>query len=125
MIDVTVAHPVAPSRGSKVALAAAAEKKKYSRYTEFAQKHGAKFFPFAVESYGAFAGSAVQVLKLLKRAAGNPFHTIPASSVGTYASQVLAVGLQRGNAMVAKKGAVESRTAAAARGGRISLTGSE
>jgi hypothetical protein len=59
---------------------------------------------------------AVRVLKLLKRAAGNPYHTMPASAVGTYA-QVLAVGLQRGNAMVAMKGAVESRAASAAHKG--------
>jgi len=70
-----------------------------------------------MESYGAFAGSAVKVLKLLKRAAGSPFHTIPASSVGTYAAQVLSVGPQRGNAMVAKKGAVESRAAGSGGGG--------
>ena len=114
MIDVTVAHPAAPSRGSVVPLAAAAaaEKIKYSRYSEFAKKHGAVFYPFAMESYGAFAVAAVKVLKILKRAAGNSYHhSIPASSVGTYAAQVLAVGLQRGNAMVAMKGAVESRAA--------------
>jgi len=118
MIDVTVAYPAAPSRGSVVPLAsaAAAEKKKYSRYSEFAKKHGAVFYPFAMESYGAFSVSAVRVLKILKRAAGNPYHTIPASSVGTYAAQVLAVGLQCGNGMVAMKGAVESRAAGSGRG---------
>jgi hypothetical protein len=70
--------------------------------------------PFAMESYGAFGVAAVKVLKLLKRAAGNPYHAMPASAVGTSAAQVLAVGLQRGNAMVAMEGAVESRAAAAA-----------
>jgi hypothetical protein len=113
MIDVTVVHPAAPSRTSSEPLAAvsAAEKKKKARYSDFAAKHGAKFMPFALETFGCFGVSAVQVLKLLRQASGGAFFSIPASSVGTYAAQCLSVGLQRGNGMVSKRGAVAARAA--------------
>ena len=114
MIDVTVVHPAAPSRTSITALAtvSAAEKKKRDRYTQFATKHGANFLPFAIETFGCFGVSAVQVLKLLRQASGGAFFSIPASSLGTYAAQCLSVGLQRGNGMVSRRGAVAARASA-------------
>ena len=113
-----------PSRYSILHLAAAnaAERKKFSRYLPLAKQFGATFLPFAVESFGAFGVSAVKVLKLLRQAS-NTFNSIPASSLGTYAAQVLAVGLQRGNATVAKRGAVETRAAAVHQGGVVLAQG--
>ena len=114
MIDVTVVHPAAPSRTSSEPLAtvSAAERKKRGRYTHFATKHGANFLPFAVESFGCFGVSAVQVLKLLRQASGGAFFSIPASSLGSYAAQCSSVGLQMENGMVARRGAVAARAAA-------------
>ena len=119
-VDVTVAHPCALSRGYVRPLAAAsdAENKKFRDYSALALQHGATFIPFALESYGAFGTRAREVMNLLRRAAGNTV-LLAADVPGgfpTYATQKIALALQRGNAAIARRGAVESRVAAA--GGR-------
>ena len=90
----------------------AAEKIKFDRYADLANRYGAEFIPFALETYGTFSSNSCRVLKILKAASSAYSAPIPASSLGSYAVQTLSVGLQRGNALVAKRGCIEARAAA-------------
>ena len=67
-----------------------------------------------VESYGAFGRRAVEVVKVLTAAARDSTVALAADVPGgfsNYVSQRLAVTLQRGNATIARRGAVKSRLA--------------
>ncbi len=113
MIDVTVTHPTSPSRSSSRPLTAAsdAEAKKIRDYSALATQHGAVFIPFALESYGAFGKRAQEVMKILLSAAKNSASSLPVS-IGrfvAYATQRVAITLQRGNAAIARRGAVQAR----------------
>ena len=97
-----------------LAAASDAENKKYRDYGAMALQHNATFIPFALESYGAFGTRAREVLKILGKAAGNSVllaADIP-GGFAAYAVQRIAVALQRGNAAVGRRGAMESRVAA-------------
>lgn len=114
-VDVTVAHPCARSRKYPRPLAAAsdAENKKFRDYGALALQHNATFLPFALESYGAFGTRAREVMKVLRKAAGNAvFLTADfRGGFGSYATQKIALALQKGNAAIARRGAVETRVA--------------
>ena len=73
MLDVGITNPCAPSRTSTTALAAATtmEKAKHGEYDKFAHEQGAKFFPFIIESLGAFGRETAGVLKVLSKAVFN------------------------------------------------------
>ena len=118
MVDVCIGHPAAQSRTSVVPRATleAAEKIKFDRYADLAKRYGAEFIPFALETYGTFSSNASRLLKILKAASGAYSAPIPASSLGSYAVQVLSAGLQRGNALICKKGCIEARAAATGQG---------
>ena len=115
LVDVGVAHAAAPSRQSvaKLAAASSAETTKISKYGALAATRAASFLPFIMESYGAFGKKALEVLHILRKAAVNAVLPIPSSQ--SPFSQILSVTLQRGNALVFKRGAVEAKAAAAGR----------
>ena len=68
-----------------------------------------------MESYGAYGKKALEVLHILRKAAANAVLPIPTSSSQSSFPQILAVTLQRGNALVFKRGAVDAKAAAAGR----------
>ena len=115
MVDVAITHPASPSRTSANPLAAAgiAEQAKIAKYQELASRRASTFLPFVLESYGAFGKHAQQVLKTLQVAAANSAAALP-SGVGSFrdhAARCLSMALQKGNALVAKRGATEARAA--------------
>ena len=111
-LDVAVAHPAAPSRGNSTAPLAAAralESAKRKKYARLAARQGASFLAFAVETYGAFGAQAEQVIKLIvsrnaRFSFGPRSRALPA--------QFLAVAIQKGNALVARYGALAARSIA-------------
>ena len=115
MVDVAVTHPAAPSRNSTNPLAAAgvAEQAKFAKYQELASKRAATFLPFVLESYGAIGRHSQQVLKILQVAAANSAAALPsgAGSFRDHAVRCLSMALQKGNALVARRGATEARVA--------------
>ena len=118
-VDVVVSHPAAPSRGTTRALAVSgyASKAKHKRYGEMVEARGAQLLAFAVDSFGAFSKEAMEVVKSLRAGAdGSIFRTLSSSTAGSPVS-LLAICLQKGNAYVMKKGALESRLQAAKWGG--------
>ena len=114
MIDVGITNPCAPSRTSTTALAAATtmEKAKVVEYKKFAEERGAKFFPFIIETLGAYGKETAKVLKVLAKAVFNSNIDSPSDYL-VQCNRVVAVAVQRGNALVARQGAVLSRAAAA------------
>ena len=110
MIDVGITNPCAPSRTSTTALAAA--KAKVVEYKKFAAERGAKFFPFILETLGAYGKETANVLKVLAKAVFNSSIDAPRDYL-VQCNRVVAVAVQRGNALVARQGAVLSRAAAA------------
>ena len=73
-----------------------------------------------MESYGAYGAQAEQVLKILGSKAKNSVITLP-SGVGSfaeYAARTLSLALQKGNALVARRGATEAWAAVVAQGRR-------
>ena len=114
MIDVGITNPCAPSRTSTTALAAATtmEKAKVVEYKKFGEDRGAKFFPFIIETLGAYGKETAKVLKVLAKAVFNSNIDSPSDYL-VQCNRVAAVAVQRGNALVARQGAVLSRAAAA------------
>jgi len=119
MIDVAISHPAAPSRTTATPLAAAtaAEHLKQEKYKALAIRHASTFHPFVLESHGAYGAQANEVMKLLRAAAPNSAMSLPTGvgSFADYAAKCLAVALQKGNALVARRGATEARAAAMGR----------
>jgi len=118
MMDVAITHPAAPSRHSSTPLAAATvtENAKISKYAKLAATHASSFHPFVLESYGAYGTRTEQVMKLLSKAAADSAYLLPCglSAFLGYARKTLSVALQKGNALVGRRGAIDSRAASAA-----------
>ena len=114
LIDVVVTHPAAPSYTSIKPLAATkkAEKDKETTYCDLARAHGARILALAVESYGAFGDQATQIVQLIRKAGEGSPTSAHKELLSRYLPQVLAVALQKGNAMVARVGALHTRQAA-------------
>ena len=81
-------------------------------YTKFAEERGAEFFPFIIETLGAYGKETAKVLKVLAKAVFNSNIDSPSDYL-VQCNRVVAVAVQRGNALVARQGAVLSRAAAA------------
>ena len=88
------------------------EKAKVVEYKKFAEERGAKFFPFIIETLGAYGKETAKVLKVLAKAVFNSNIDSPSDYL-VQCNRVVAVAVQRGNALVARQGAVLSRAAAA------------
>ena len=112
-----VTHPASPSRTSFTPLAAAAytEKAKYTKYTALAARQAATFLPFVLESYGAFGKRANEVLRILRKAAKNTLLALSSEltvdSFAAHAARTLSVALQKGNALIGRRGATMARAA--------------
>lgn len=110
-VDVAIIHSSAPSRStiSVEAATGAMEADKKAKYLPLAQLQGASLLAFVMDSYGSWGKQAVEVLGLLKELEVEKLSRV-------LAAQTLAVALQRGNALVARAGALRSRAAANRRG---------
>ena len=88
---------------------------KVKKYDELAKAHGARVLAFAVESYGAFGDHATSIMQMIRNAFevshGEGIHDLRYVRL----PQLLAVTLQKGNALVARSGALRAREAAASR----------
>jgi len=87
---------------------------KNREYKQWAEERGAKFFPFVVESHGAFGNQTVEVFRSLAKAAATTILPMPPRQYMHQFKSALSVALQRGNGLVAKMGAVQTRAANAA-----------
>jgi len=116
LVDVTVVHPASPSNLVTRALATAqsAERKKRTKYNQFARARGATMFGFAIETFGAFGPDAQTVLQRLEVAAAASV-VDPSRFSRELVAQTFSVALQKGNALVALGGALATRAAALAR----------
>ena len=116
MLDVAVTHPGAPSRKSDRRFAAAddIQATKNRHYKDWALARGGKFFPFVYETHGALGRQAEAVLKLLAKAASATTLPMSVRDFMRHTRQALSITLQRGNALVAKMGAINARATAAA-----------
>ena len=122
MVDVAVTHPAAPSKTNAVPLAAAkvVEHAKSEKYNDLARRHATTFLPFVMESYGAYGDRAWDILKILSAKAKDSAMILP-SGVGSYAdyaAKLLSLALQKGNALIARRGATDALAAVVAQGRR-------
>ena len=111
MLDVAVTHPGAPSRKSDRRFAAAddIQATKNRHYKDWALARGGRFFPFVYETHGALGRQAEAVLKLLAKAASATTLPMSVRDFMKHTRQALSITLQRGNALVAKMGAINAR----------------
>jgi hypothetical protein len=118
MLDVAVTHPGMPSCKSERSCAAADAMQaiKNRHYKDWALERGGKFFPFILETHGALGRQAEDVLKLLTKAASAAPLPVSVREFMQNTRQALSITLQRGNALVAKMGAINARAAAATAG---------
>ena len=106
LLDVAVTHPASPSRTSSTPLAAAAytEKAKYTKYTALAARQAA-----------TFGKRANEVLRILRKAAKNTLLALSSEltvdSFAAHAARTLSVALQKGNALIGRRGATMARAA--------------
>ena len=79
-----------------------------------------KFLPFAMETLGAYGTQALDALNILAKLATSTAMAMPPRDFMANVKQALSCALQRGNALVVKRGAVNARAsnAAAERAGR-------
>ena len=122
MVDVAVTHPAAPSKTNAVPLAAAkiVEHAKSEKYNDLARRHATTFLPFVMESYGAYGDRTEEILKILRAKAKDSAMILP-SGVGSYAdyaAKLLSLALQKGNALIARRGATDALAAVVAQGRR-------
>jgi len=115
-VDVRVAHPLAPSHVERCAADAEgvledAEAEKGREYRELAEKMGATFFAFAVETTGRLGQQALAFIRLIiQEAARYKSVWAPKEVVhGIYRSVAMAV--VRGNANVVQSNLLRSRLA--------------
>ena len=87
---------------------------KNRKYGDWATQRGGRFIPFVLETHGALGKQAEAVLKLLAKVASHSSAVLSVTDFLTQFKQKLSVTLQRGNALVAKTGAINSRASAAA-----------
>jgi hypothetical protein len=113
LTDVVVRHPTAPSTVAKAAqeqlfVAKEAEKRKETRHKPTADRIGAAFSAFAVESYGAFGPQAAA---LVDRIAAYADTTSKWASVAVRSNLInaVAVAVQKGNAIILASGLQRSR----------------
>ena len=119
-IDVTVTHPTAPShiRANPVPLqiTAAREQHKIKKHKPAADKEGARFIPFAVESYGGIGEYAIRLVDQITASAVHAaVHRNSVFNPATIRRQLLlsvACAIQRGNAKVLEEGHVRCMRAA-------------
>jgi hypothetical protein len=107
ILDIAVSHPCSPSRLSlpDASLTAAkyAETRKSTRYAPLLGTISSKFFPFCIETFGAFAPQALSFVKLLRGLSQGSSHLPPFPILAS-----LAVLLQSCNAYILSRGVLLS-----------------
>ena len=106
MVDVAVTHPAAPSKTNAVPLAAAkiVEHAKSEKYNDLARRHATR---------------TEEILKILRAKAKDSAMILPSlGSYADYAAKLLSLALQKGNALIARRGATDALAAVVAQGRR-------
>ena len=116
LVDVRVSHSLAPSHveqcaRDETAVLKAAEAEKHSAYRELADKMGAKFFAFAVESTGRLGDDALAFIKLLIQEGARYKHVWAPKEVVHGIYRAVAVAVARGNANIVEANLRQSRLA--------------
>jgi hypothetical protein len=82
-----------------LAVAAAGEQQKSNKYQETASQHEAKFIPFVLESTGGMGRTAQELMKEIVLAS-REYNTLwEHSTVSREAFSMIAIAVQKGNAM--------------------------
>jgi len=112
-LDVAVAHAAAPSRRSTAPLAAARaiENTKRAKYGHLAARQGAVFLAFAVD-LRSLRAQAEQVIRLINSQSARFSFGPRGARDRALPAQLLAVAIQKGNALIARYGALAARSAA-------------
>jgi hypothetical protein len=116
LVDVRVSHALAPSRveqcaRDETAVLKAAEAEKHAAYRELADKMGARFFAFAVESTGRLGDDAMAFIKLLISEGARYKHVWAPREVVHGIYRAVAVAIARGNANIVDTNLRRSRLA--------------
>ena len=105
--DLTVAHPLTESNLTSaqavLGTTTRSEGIKDDKYLDLCTKLGAKFVPFAFETYGGLGAKAKEFLSSLARFARENSHVIPPGEIMNSIRYSLAVVLQKGNALIIQR----------------------
>lgn len=108
LVDVQVKHPIAKSNSSKAmkALGAATkcEEDKIKKHQEKANKLGAVFVPYVIESFGAFGKEADAFNKIIADFGVHYNSTMPRDELLDFIIYKVAEAIQLGNHMIVEKG---------------------
>jgi len=116
-VDVRVTHSLAPSHVDKCAEEAeavvlAAEAEKARDYRDLAEKMGAKFFAFAVETTGRLGPQALELIRYLIQEGARYKNIVAPKEVVQGIYRTVAVAIARGNADIVQSNLARSRLAA-------------
>jgi hypothetical protein len=105
--DFTVAHPLTESNLTSaqavLGTTTRSEGIKDDKYLALCEQLGAKFVPFAFETYGGLGAKAKEFLSSLARFARENSHVIPPGEIMNSLRYSLAVVLQKGNALIIQR----------------------
>jgi hypothetical protein len=105
--DFTIAHPLTESNLTSaqavLGTTTRSEGIKDDKYLDLCTKLGAKFVPFAFETYGGLGAKAKEFLSSLARFARENSHVIPPGEIMNSIRYSLAVVLQKGNALIIQR----------------------
>ena len=115
-LDVTVVHPLAPSRVQKSAVnpesvLAEAEAEKHGLYDGLADRVGADFFAFAVETTGRLGNDALAFIRRLIQEGARFKHVFAPKQVVQGIYRTVAVAVARGNADIVRSNLAATRLA--------------
>ena len=113
-IDGTVVHPSCKSlfkvASKPLGAALKREKEKNTLYLARTQANGSRFYPLAMESFGAFGPGARDFIRLLSHEASmNSIHKLYGLSVTGYILRSLAVVLQVSNGVICADASIKAR----------------
>lgn len=116
LVDVMVTHPAANtycSSAKNVSLYAAGlgERGKNREGIEPSRWLGFEFYPFVVESFGAFGKQAHQLLDIVAQHAfsHDRTHTVSKAAFRSRMATAISIAIQRGNADIFRRGLMEAR----------------
>jgi hypothetical protein len=105
--DFTVAHPLTESNLTSAQAVLGTTRRsegiKDDKYLDLCEQLGAKFVPFAFETYGGLGARAKEFLSSLARFARENSHVIPPGEIMNSLRCSLAVVLQKGNALIVQR----------------------
>jgi hypothetical protein len=103
MLDISIIYPNAASHRENASIRRCAaalkrENEKVNKYSALALRNNFIFIPIVIETYGAMGEKAELFIKEIAECCND-------KGMGAYCKRVIAIALQRGNAMVAHEGA--------------------